>query len=55
MEVIIRDSKWIVGSEQLKPESRFWSIRAYMDDLKTVTASVSYSSSKEILKELDEN
>ncbi|KAL1273018.1 hypothetical protein QQF64_028880 [Cirrhinus molitorella] len=37
MELIIRASRWVVGGERLKSGLRLPPIRAYMDDMTTVT------------------
>ena len=38
MEVIIRASKWVVGGERLQGGLRLPPIRAYMDDMTTMTS-----------------
>ena len=40
MEVIIRASKWVVGGERLASGMRLPPIRAYMDDMTTMTTTV---------------
>lgn len=40
MEVIIRASKWVVGGERLQSGHRLPPLRAYMDDLTTLTSTV---------------
>uniref|UniRef100_A0A3P9H1W7 Reverse transcriptase domain-containing protein n=1 Tax=Oryzias latipes TaxID=8090 RepID=A0A3P9H1W7_ORYLA len=37
MEVIIRASQWVVGGQQIRPGLRLPPVRAYMDDLTTLT------------------
>ena len=40
MEVIIRASKWVVGGERLECGQRLPPIRAYMDDMTTLTSTL---------------
>ncbi|XP_042559579.1 guanylate-binding protein 1-like [Clupea harengus] len=40
MEVIIRASRWVVGGQQLKTGLRLPPIRAYMDDMTTLTTTM---------------
>jgi len=40
MEVIIRASRWVVGGERLDSGMRLLPIRAYMDDMTTMTTTV---------------
>jgi len=40
MEVIIRASRWVVGGEHLDSGMRLPPIRAYMDDMTTMTTTV---------------
>lgn len=53
MEVIIRDSKWVVGGERLTSEIRLPPIRAYMDDMTTMTTTVPCT--RRLLGKLQEN
>ena len=53
MEVIIRASKWVVGGERLQDGFRLPPIRAYMDDLTTLTTTVPCT--KRLLGKLQEN
>jgi len=40
MEIIIRASRWVVGGEHLASGMRLPPIRAYMDDMTTMTTKV---------------
>ncbi len=40
MELIIRASKWVVGGERLQSGQRLPPIRAYMDDMTTLTSTI---------------
>lgn len=53
MEVIIRASKWVVGGKRLKSGVRLPPIRAYMDDMTTVTTTTSCT--RRLLGKLQEN
>uniref|UniRef100_A0A3B1JD36 Reverse transcriptase domain-containing protein n=1 Tax=Astyanax mexicanus TaxID=7994 RepID=A0A3B1JD36_ASTMX len=53
MEVIIRASKWVVGGERLQSGHRLPPIRAYMDDLTTLTSTVACT--KQLLGKLQDN
>lgn len=53
MEVIIRASCWVVGGEQLKPGLRLPPIRAYMDDMTTLTSTIACT--RQLLRKLQEN
>ena len=53
MEVIIRASKWVVGSERLASGIRLLPIRAYMDDITTMTTTAPCT--RRLLGKLKEN
>lgn len=53
MEVIIRASKWVVGGERLQSGQRLPPIRAYMDDMTTLTSTVACT--KHLLGKLQAN
>ena len=53
MEVIIRASRWVVGGERLSGGYRLPPIRAYMDDLTTLTTTIPCT--KRLLGKLQEN
>lgn len=53
MEVIIRASRWVVGGEQLKSGLRLPPIRAYMDDVTTLTLTIPCT--RRLLRKLQEN
>ncbi len=53
MEIIIRASKWVVGGERLQCNQRLPPIRAYMDDLTTLTTTVPCT--KRLLEKLHQN
>ena len=53
MEVIIRASKWVVGGERMKCGQRLPPIRAYMDDMTTLTSTVACT--KHLLGKLHAN
>ena len=53
MEVIIRASRWVVGGEQLTPGLRLPPIRAYMDDMTTLTSTIPCT--RRLLRKLQEN
>ena len=53
MEVIIRASKWVVGGERLTSGIRLPPIRAYMDDMTTMTTTVPCT--RRLLGKLQEN
>ena len=53
MEVIIRASRWVVGGQQLKAGLRLPPIRAYMDDMTTLTTTMPCT--RRLLKKLQEN
>ena len=53
MELIIRASRWVVGGERLKSGLRLPPIRAYMDDMTTITTTKSCT--KRLLDKLQEN
>ena len=53
MEVIIRASKWVVGGERLQSGYRLPPIRAYMDDMTTLTSTVACT--KHLLGKLQAN
>ncbi len=40
MELIIQASKWVVGGERLQSGQRLPLIRAYMDDMTTLTSTI---------------
>ncbi|KAK0139173.1 Retrovirus-related Pol polyprotein from type-2 retrotransposable element R2DM [Merluccius polli] len=52
MELIIRASRWVVGGERLKNGLRLPPIRAYMDDMTTITTS---ACTKRLLDKLQGN
>ena len=53
MEVIIRASRWVVGGERLKSGLRLPPIRAYMDDMTTITTTIACT--KRLLEKLQGN
>lgn len=53
MEVVIRASRWVVGGERLKGGFQLPPVRAYMDDLTTLTSTVPCT--KRLLGKLQEN
>ena len=53
MEIIIRDSKWVVGGERREDGLRLTPIRAYMDDMTLMTTTVPCM--KRILERLNKN
>ncbi|KAJ8393735.1 hypothetical protein AAFF_G00057880 [Aldrovandia affinis] len=53
MEVIIRASKWVVGGERTKNGLRLPPIRAYMDDMTTLTTTAACT--RRLLGKLQEN
>ncbi|KAG7495746.1 hypothetical protein JOB18_004645 [Solea senegalensis] len=53
MEIIIKASKWVVGGERLHCKQRLPPIRAYMDDLTTLTTTVPCT--KRLLEKLHQN
>ena len=53
MELIIRASRWVVGGERLKSGLRLPPIRAYMDDMTTITTTVACT--KRLLEKLQGN
>ena len=53
MEVVIRASKWVVGGERLKCGQRLPPIRAYMDDMTTLTSTIACT--KRLLGKLHDN
>ena len=53
MEVIIRASRWVVGRQRIKPGLRLPPVRAYMDDLTTLT--VTKACTARLLGKLQEN
>lgn len=53
MEVIIRASKWVVGVERLQGGQWLPPIRAYMDDLTTLTSTVPCT--RQLLAKLQDN
>ena len=53
MEIIIRASKWVVGGERRQDGMRLTPIRAYMDDMTLVTATVPCM--RRILETLNKN
>ncbi len=53
MEIIIRASKWVVGGERLQCNQRLPPIRAYMEDLTTLTTTVPCT--KRLLEKLHQN
>ncbi|XP_076879265.1 uncharacterized protein LOC143527830 [Brachyhypopomus gauderio] len=53
MEVIIRASKWVVGGERLHDGTRLPPIRAYMDDMTTLTTTVPCT--RRLLEKLGDN
>ncbi|KAJ8390061.1 hypothetical protein AAFF_G00110750 [Aldrovandia affinis] len=53
MEVIIRASKWVVGGERLQSGQRLPPIRAYMDDMTTLTSTIACT--KHLLGKLQAN
>jgi len=53
MEVIIRASRWIVGGECLASGMRLPPIRAYMDDMTTMTTTVACTN--QLLGKLTDN
>ncbi|KAK0136753.1 Retrovirus-related Pol polyprotein from type-2 retrotransposable element R2DM [Merluccius polli] len=53
MEVIIRASRWVVGGEQIRPGLRLPPIRAYMDDMTTLTSTIPCT--RRLLRKLQEN
>ncbi|KAL1279297.1 hypothetical protein QQF64_025970 [Cirrhinus molitorella] len=53
MEIIIRASKWVVGGERLQCNQRLPPIRAYMDDLTTLTTTVPCT--RRLLEKLHQN
>ena len=53
MEVIIRASRWVVGGQRIKPGLRLPPVRAYMDDLTTLT--VTKACTVRLLGKLQEN
>ncbi|KAJ8392683.1 hypothetical protein AAFF_G00073570 [Aldrovandia affinis] len=54
MEVIIRASKWVVGGERTKNGLRLPPIRAYMDDMTTLTTTAACTR-RLLQKQLQEN
>lgn len=53
MEVIIRASRWVVGGQRIRPELRLPPVRAYMDDLTTLTTTKACTA--RLLGKLQEN
>lgn len=53
MEVIIRASKWVVGGERTRDGLRLPPIRAYMDDMTTLTTTAACT--KRLLGKLQKN
>lgn len=53
MEVIMRASKWVVGGERTRAGLRLPPIRAYMDDMTTLTTTAACT--KRLLGKLQEN
>lgn len=53
MEVIIRASKWVVSGQRLNPSARLPPLRAYMDDITTLTTTVPCT--RRLLRKLQEN
>lgn len=53
MEVIIRASKWVVGRERARARLHLPPIRAYMDDMTTLTTTEAHT--KQLLGKLQEN
>lgn len=53
MEVFIRASQWIVGGEKIKPGLRLLPIRAYMDDMTTLTTTKACT--RRLLEKLQHN
>ncbi|KAM4567620.1 uncharacterized protein V3H82_011871 [Fundulus diaphanus] len=53
MEVIIRASRWVVGGQRIRPGLRLPPVRAYMDDLTTLT--VTKACTARLLGKLQEN
>lgn len=53
MEVIIRASKWVVGGERLHNGTRLPPIRAFMDDMTTLTTTVPCT--RRLLEKLNDN
>lgn len=43
MDVIIKVSKWVVGSKQPKSRVHLTPVKAYMDDITTLTTTASYT------------
>lgn len=53
MEVIIRASKWVVGGQRAESGLRLPPLRAYMDDITTLTTTVPCT--RRLLRKLEEN
>lgn len=53
IEVIIRSSKWVVGGEHLTPGNCLQPIRAFMDDLTSITTTAPCT--RRLLEKLQEN
>ncbi len=53
MEVILRASKWVVGGKRLKTGVKLTPIRAFMDDITTLTTTVPCT--RRLLEKLQEN
>jgi hypothetical protein len=53
MEVIIRSSKWVVGGQRVDSGFRLPPLRAYMDDITTLTTTVPCT--RRLLRKLEEN